>query len=263
MTKDLFLTIKEGKEFVDILPKIKCKLCILVFGCVTIDKYRSQIDGILSTWAIKCDSLDIPYFIFVGQNLEEYETNQHFISLKYKGVEDDYNSAAYKQYLGIQWIMSRYDTEFLYIIGSDTYVNVDNLYKTVNKYNCEENLFIGNGKYMALILEHKFQIHTGGSGFILTKKSLEILKPYFYKFQERWTDIINACYPPNSCGWIPACDVSISLLCYLLKIRLVLEFTLYDIKSEAKRDDFISIHGVEKEEMIELDNSIVKSLQTT
>jgi hypothetical protein len=252
MSKDLILAIEEGSDFEDVNPKINCKLCILVFGCVVVEKYKDDIDGIINTWGIKCDELEVPYFIFVGKNIAEYENNKHFVALEDKGVIDDYNSAAYKQYLGMQWILSRYDPEFLYIIGSDTYVNVEEMLKVVNSYNPENLFFIGNGMYMCHIIEYNIHMHPGGAGFILSRKALEVLKPYLYKFQERWVKIIDIYYLYDK-RYIPACDVSMALMCYLKSISIAIEPRMFEYKDRgADFNNFISIHHMHKEDMINL-----------
>jgi hypothetical protein len=43
MSKEVILITEEGREFEDELHKVKCKLCILVFGCAIVDKYKEEI----------------------------------------------------------------------------------------------------------------------------------------------------------------------------------------------------------------------------
>jgi hypothetical protein len=256
MSKNLLLVTEEGLEFENILPKIKCKLCILIFGCVVIDKYKEDIDGIVNTWGTKCDDFQVPYFIFVGKNVKEYENNEHVVTLDNKGVEDDYKSASYKQYLGIEWILSRYDPEFLYIAGSDVYVNVEEMLKVINNYNSSSAFFIGNGLYVCQILEYNIHIHPGGAGIILSRKTMEILKPYLYKFQERWNKVIKQyySYDENACKlYTSACDVSLALMCYLKGVSLSIEPRMFHHKDMgADFNNFISIHQMRKPDMLKI-----------
>jgi hypothetical protein len=249
-SKELLLTTEQGTEFEDEIEKVKCKLCILVFGCVVIDKYKEEVDGIISSWGINCDELEVPYFIFVGKNHEEFESNKHIISLESKGVIDDYTSASFKQYLGIQWILSKYEPEFLYITGSDIYVNVEEMLKVINNYDPNVSLFIGNGLYMCRIFEYDFQIHCGGAGFILSRNTINTIKPHLYKFQERWLSIVTQF--PHYNMYIPACDVSMSLLCYLKEIYLTFEPRMFEYKDPAHFNNFVCIHQIKKEDMLNI-----------
>lgn len=252
MSKEVILITEEEREFEDELHKVKCKLCILVFGCAIVDKYKEEIDGIINTWGTNCDELEVPYFIFVGKNIDEYKDNKHIVSLESKGVIDDYISASFKQYLGIQWILSKYDPEFLYIAGSDIYVNVKEMINVVNKYDSNVSLFIGNGIYMCRIFEYNFQIHCGGAGFILSNKTIETIKPHLYKFQERWLRLVTPipCYSM----YIPACDVSMSLLCYLKGIGLTFERRMFEYKDPNNFNNYVSLHQMKKEDMLNIYN---------
>lgn len=255
MLKDYLLQIEEGQEFQEELLKIKCNVCILIFGCVIIEKYKDEIDGILNTWGKTCDSLNIPYFIFIGKNIEEFKNNEHFIELDYKDVKDDYLSASYKQYLGIQWIMSKYDPNFLYIIGSDTYVNIEEFLLTLSKYVPNEASIIGNAHYKIRVTEFVFFLHTGGAGIILSRESLNILKPYFYKFQERWTNIITYTYGKDN-NYIAACDVSLVLLCEFKNIISHKELKMHENREHIDPNNFICSHFMKKKHMLEMHNFI-------
>jgi hypothetical protein len=45
-----------------------CELIVLVYACYTIEKYRSQIDIINSTWGKKCETYNnVKVLFFLGE----------------------------------------------------------------------------------------------------------------------------------------------------------------------------------------------------
>lgn len=243
--KDIFLS--EYEELDSNINKIKCKLCILVFGCVTVEKYKNETDGILQTWGKMCDLNNVPYHIFVGKNIDEYKDNKHIVSLEDKGVKDDYLSASYKHYIGMQWLLSRYDPDFMCIVGNDTWVSSDNMLKFLNNFLPENPVFIGNGIWTSNIYGHTFVMHPGGAGYVLSKKALEMIKPYLYKFQDNWVNIMR-----NHKQYLPACDVSLSLICYILQIPIIKESRMYEnIRDATDFDNILTAHNMPKKECLD------------
>jgi len=240
-------------EYEDEKEKINCKLCILVFACAIVEKYKTQIDGILQTWGLLCDKENIPFFIFVGKNIDEYKDNTHIVSLEDKGVKDDYLSASYKQYIGMQWILSRYDPEFLCIVGSDTWVSGINMLNMLKSFDCNQAVYIGRGLYVCNILRKTIHMHSGGAGMVISREGLKRLRPYLYGVQKKWIELISKYYYPLHI-YIPACDVSLSLLCNLLEMKLHIEFKMYEHNFKTQTDDYdnvITSHLMGLEECLE------------
>ena len=74
---DLFKILTEGnvKILDSTTSRIKVRLIILIYGCVTIEKYANIVRGISETWGLDCDKHNVPYFIFVGKTTEEFKDN--------------------------------------------------------------------------------------------------------------------------------------------------------------------------------------------
>ena len=47
--------------------RVKCRLCILIFGCLSVRAYKDQVDNIFKTWATVCDQLKVPLKVFVAR----------------------------------------------------------------------------------------------------------------------------------------------------------------------------------------------------
>ena len=249
---DILLTSSNTKYFENILNKKKCKLCILIFGCAVVPEYKEQIDNILETWGKDCDKNDVPFFVFIGKNIDEYKKNEHIISLENQNVKDDYNSAAFKQYIGMQWILSRYDTEFLFIAGSDTYPNSTGLLNLLENFNCDNSEYIGDGVFTCQVFNHKIQMHSGAAGFILSRAALNIIEPYLYQFNDRWQHLITSWYGPDSL-YMPACDVSIALFAFIKGVTFVRRDGFHDLQWHAcpNINNIVSCHHMKKKECLD------------
>jgi hypothetical protein len=116
------------------------ELIICVYGCVTIDKYKAQLlkmdekIGSLIENDLK-DKCKIIYFLEKNDILND---DQKFIVLD--NVNNDYMSATYKQWYGLNYIYNNYKTNFVMCIGTDTYVNVKKCLNLLRNYNYNDNL---------------------------------------------------------------------------------------------------------------------------
>ena len=108
--------------------------------------------------------------------------------------------------LGIKYIHDNYQYKFLYCIGSDTFVNVQNLLELLNKYNYLNGLYIGGHGDIRYIQNKPIYFHSGGSGFILSNKSVYIIYSKLITIKNEWLLID---YQLKD-----ACDVCIGYLMY-------------------------------------------------
>uniref|UniRef100_A0A6C0AQ81 Fringe-like glycosyltransferase domain-containing protein n=1 Tax=viral metagenome TaxID=1070528 RepID=A0A6C0AQ81_9ZZZZ len=177
------------------------KLIIGVYGCVTIDKYRDQIKKINETWANYDSSIKILFFL--GEELHNDFSGTNYIYLP--TVQNDYLSASYKQNLGLKYIYDHYTTDFVLMCGTDTFINIPKLLLFIKQYNPKENLYIGGHGDYRNIDNTPYYFHSGGPGFIITQKSLEMIYPFLDTMVEQWTSLCKT--QQNNLG--PACDVAI------------------------------------------------------
>ena len=185
-----------------------CDLVILLFACYTDDKYRRQIETINRTWGKVCESYSIRVLYFLGE--EKRDGFQDTETIKYvnlEGVKNDYESASYKQFLGLKYIYEKYNTKFIYCAGTDTYVNIPKMMAYLTTFSPKEELYIGGDGSERQVGNMNCYFHSGGAGFIITPPCLEKLYPLLPNLMENWTQL---CHVHQTQGLIPACDVSIS-----------------------------------------------------
>lgn len=209
-----------------------------IFGCVTHPKYKEQVKKIEETWgaqAAKHGNIKILYF-FGEERVDDMIDDSKYIYLK--GVNNVYNSAAHKQSRGLQYIYENYNTEFIHCCGTDTYINIEKFIKyldeiksggrgevshyKVNTPYLEENKWIeqavfdgidnnkalyigGHGDYRRLNDNDPkyYFFHSGGPGFIINKKTIQMIYPYLHDMILRWKKFAYEYLHP-------ACDVMIS-----------------------------------------------------
>jgi hypothetical protein len=234
-------------------------LVILIFGCVTKQKYADQIRSIENTWGKTAQDLKVPYFYFLGQRSSEFSDSSKFIYLP--NIKDDYSSASYKQYLGLKWVCEHYNPNYVFICGTDTFINVNKLNDLLQnkefKLKYSENLYIGghgDTRTIANVCDdnnkcHNMSVHfhSGGSGIIISNNVLFSMYDYYDTFQSNW---ISFCNEHNNEYLKDACDVSISFLLQCFNV------TSYEIngfyycnfngvpccKNKIKKENIITCH---------------------
>jgi len=195
------------------MNEIMYDICICIFGCVTIEKYRKQIDLVNNTWGKWCmNNNNVKILYFLGEEQIRHYTDEQYVYLP--NVDNSYLSASHKQYLGLKYIHENVKTKFVLCCGTDTYINIPKLLLYIHKFNYNENIYIGGHGCHRKIDNKEYYFHSGGPGFIITKQCLERLYPLLRNLVEDWIDI---CKKQNIEELIPCCDVSIS---YYLQKKL-------------------------------------------
>lgn len=182
-------------------------LIFCVFGCDSISKYKDEIHAINETWGKKCELYpNIKLLFFLGEKITETSfTGPNYIHLN--DVKDDYLSASYKQFLGLNYIYENYKTKFVMCFGTDTYINIPILLLFIKKFNHNDNLYIGGHGSYTQINNKSVYFHSGGPGFILSYTCLHKIKPILPTIMNEWTRL---CNEYKCTELIPACDVSIA-----------------------------------------------------
>jgi hypothetical protein len=178
-----------------------------IYGCDTIEKYKIQIDKINQTWGnFNEQALNIKYLFFLGEHGSSFRDDKRYIRLP--GMKDDYLSASYKQYLGMKYIYENYRAKYIMVCGTDTFINVPKLLKYVEKFNYNDNLYIGGHGCHRTIENISYYYHSGGPGFIITWGVLDKLYECLGTIVEDWLELSNK-NNLKSVGLDTACDVSI------------------------------------------------------
>jgi hypothetical protein len=188
---------------------------ILVYACYTHDKYKKQIETINSTWGKQHNKQfykNVKILYFLGEEIVDGFSNDsakpsHIQYINLIGVNNDYLSASYKQFLGMKYVYENYNAKFTICIGTDTYLNIPKLLSYIDNFNYEDCLYIGGHGCERQIGAKKYYFHSGGPGFIITNSVLKTLYDFLPNLMDHWIDV---CHKNNVDDLIPACDVAIS-----------------------------------------------------
>lgn len=181
------------------------KLIICVFACATVPKYKNQILKIEETWGKCAADNGVKVLYFLGEEETDLQDKSKYIYLP--GVNNDYESASLKQSLGLKYIYDNFNSDYVFVCGTDTYVNIKKMLLLLNNYNCENPLYIGGGHiYTHTVSNIHYFFHNGGAGFIISKESLYLIYMKLWNMNVEWKKLLN-----NNEKWmIPACDIEIS-----------------------------------------------------
>jgi fringe-like protein len=198
------------------------KVGIVVMATAKYKRYRDQIDACIDTWAG-------PYMM-TGHST----TSDHDVSVRFFGgdhidtrlvnlpdVKEDYQSAFHKQFGGLKWMQDNDPCDFYMVVGTDTYVNIEQLIQLLDRYDSTTDCYIGGHGDLITLDGNRFYYHCGGAGFILSSTTVEkIFKIWTPK--QIYTIWDKACcrYKRNIRA---QCDVTIAWICDLFLIEYSLE----------------------------------------
>lgn len=187
-----------------LLSKKSYNVIINVFACPTIEKYKNEILKINKTWGATAEQMGIKVLFFFGEEQTDL-IGDNYIYLP--GVKNDYESASWKQYLGLKYIYDNYNANFIYTCGTDTFINIKKLLSYLDIFNRNKKLYIGGHGDIRMVGNLSIYYHSG-SGFIITNKILNELYPQLDGFHNQWGEI---CKKYNIVDFLLcACDVSIA-----------------------------------------------------
>lgn len=178
-------------------------LVIGVFACHTVPRYMEEIRKINETWKTYSDNVTVLFFLG-GDPTEEFSGPSYIYN---KTLGNDYISASYKQYYGLKYIYEHYKPKFVFMCGSDTFINVPKLLRYLRILNHEEPLYIGGHGDHRKLGEKDIYFHSGGAGFVVTVPCLTLLYPVLSTAVDRWIDI---CKENNAGNLTHGCDVGIA-----------------------------------------------------
>jgi hypothetical protein len=182
-------------------------LVICVYACDTNFKYKEQIYKMNEVYNdVLKEYLNIKLLYFLGEEKTDL-IGEQYINLT--GVKNDYLSASYKQFLGLKYIYENFKTKFVICIGTDTYINIKKLNLYLKEFDFNDNLYIGGHGDYRVIGKKNVYFHSGGPGFIITFKCLELIYSYLETFMNKW---IKICNENNINNLVSACDVGIAYL---------------------------------------------------
>ena len=105
-------------------------IIICVFGCVTVEKYKLQVQQINETWGNRAKNFNnIKILFFLGEEKVDEFSSEEYIYLP--SVQNDYISASYKQNLGLKYIFDNHK-DFDFELFENTKIVSPKLY--IEKY---------------------------------------------------------------------------------------------------------------------------------
>ncbi len=200
----------------------KIPMAIVIFGCATIPKYKQEILTIQETWGLDAKRAGIPYYFILGEEPTDLQCPE-FIYLT--GVDNTYESAKYKQFLGHLEICKRHNPDIVFICGTDTFVNIPKLIQASQTFNPEVPYLIGNDGFHKQFGPLDADFLSGGGGLLTTRAANRLLIPYCLAVCQSWTD---ACTIFRS-DLSAASDVILSFLAHYLKISFVQVYSFYHV----------------------------------
>lgn len=203
---------EEQLKFASNLKK-KYRLVVNIFACATVQKYKDEIVKITQTWGERAQKRGVKILFFLGEEPTDL-IGDNYIYLP--NVKNDYQSAAHKQNLGLKHIYENYNADFVFVCGTDTYVNIDKLLLYLDTFVNDKGLYIGGHGDHRKIMGEDLYFHSGGAGFILSKIVLDYLYHSLSTLQHRWEQL---CEQRNLSQLKSACDVAIAY--YIKQFQII------------------------------------------
>lgn len=165
------------------------KLVFVLFGSHTKEKYKNQILKINATWANIAQKHNIPLLYFLNETPHDFETKENISYINLPIINDDYNTTLKKQNIGLKIAYEKYNPDFIFLCGTDTFPNVENVLKLLKAYDCNSNICIGGHGTYRTVLGREMYYHSGGAGLLFSNGCLKKLHPHFESMENIWYDV--------------------------------------------------------------------------
>jgi hypothetical protein len=210
------------------------KLCIGVYSCFAQKKFIDQSIACHQTWEKHARKFGVNVFYYVDQNIDSSVNWDNIIQLK--NVGDDYESAFQKHFKGLKQMYETVVSDWYFSAGSDTYLNIENTLKMLNKYDCNQPRVIAgcHGYSDCLINDVFFEWYSGGGGYFVSRSALDYLIKYFDdNLKKDWHEL---CENVNCNHVRAACDVCFFYLIrkYQLPIQIDVEKEIHSCSDKGQ-----------------------------
>lgn len=164
-------------------------LGIIVFGCLTKDKYRQQLEDIYTTWGKDARELGCLLRFYVGDIPEDLDAGMKACCINVQ-QGDDYISATFKQWRGLELMADGEELcRFYYVCGSDTFLHVKNALVALSAFDYSKPLYIGGSMGIEPVEGKPTEYFSGGAGFFLTHSACNLLLDKCSEFIWWWLDV--------------------------------------------------------------------------
>lgn len=193
----------------------------VVFGCLTVPKYKEQVIDCWKTWAQ--DAIDAGCLVrfYVGEIPDDIDPALREVCVNID-QGDSYMSATFKQWRGLEHMVTTLPPCKLYFTaGTDTFVNIDGAMELVETYKNFPLVVIGGGKGCEEVEGHRIDYFTGGAGIFISQMALLLILDDLPEFMPRW---ISSTMEPKGNYITPTCieykvllaasDLQLGCLCH-------------------------------------------------
>jgi len=238
---------------------MRVSICIL--SCSTIHKYAEQMRTVEATWAQDCKRRGVRYYYFCGEDRSDIISLPEMVLLD--GVHNDYLSASFKQWHGLEYVIREDDPDFTCIATTDTFIHVDNLLKLLDTLSPDTKLYIGGHGDIRHVGGRDLYFHSGGGSIVLSRAALHALEPYLRTAHDEWVRELGgaSAYPHLT----TACDVAIAMFAERLGCEVVTrEFYHCNHKGipchtgQVDLHTSIGLHLMSKDDMHEAYNEVIQ-----
>lgn len=171
-------------------------LSVAIFGCLTVPKYRQQIEDCWHTWvrlAIK-KGIEVKFFVGAIPNDIPGPLRSHCVKLD---CGDDYFSSTCKHWRGLQYMYTHHPAAFYYTCGTDTFLHAGNALKLLEEYDPLAALYIGGHGDTRKIDGEEYYFHSGGPGYIFSHAAMgrinSNIDKYYPSFYDAYMDTLVFC----------------------------------------------------------------------
>jgi hypothetical protein len=196
------------------------KLGIVIFGCLTKEKYREQVEDCFNTWVKDAIDLGCLVRFYVGTIPSDLNPALKEVCVDLE-VGDDYISASLKQWRGFEHMVSTLEEcEFYYTCGTDTFLNVKNALNELEAFDSEKLVCIGGGYGEEPVEDVVVKYFSGGGGIFLSRKALLAILEELPDFMCVWMSnggrsvvFVNDQGNLQRKSILGACDLQLGILC--------------------------------------------------
>lgn len=193
------MSLTEKKEY---------DLIIALFGCAIKNRFIRELLVLTNKLLIPSKNYpNVKVIFLLGEKQRPEFQGEEYVYLP--GVKDDYESATYKQNWGLKYILDNYNPKFIYVAGTDVYINLPRMLNLISKCDCDnDNVVFTSDKKDAIVkYDGKTDIEfiPGGPGILMSRKCLQLIKPYLQTLYDDWRKL---CIPK----YYFCCDVALSYL---------------------------------------------------
>jgi hypothetical protein len=200
-------------------------LGIIIFGCLTIPKYKQQVIDCYATWVKDALNAGCLVRFYVGDIPDDISPELKALCINLE-QGDDYLSATFKQWRGFEHMVESFEAcDWYTTCGTDTFYNISNILQELQTFDSSKPYYIGGGMGKEPVDGKYYTYYSGGAGIFLSKPALVSILEEIPDFMPWWFQVACRILMPNETGEenpksiLGASDLQIGILCHKLSIQ--------------------------------------------